>query len=171
MTDEELIKLWKEDIKEQHLQDATYLSPGVYVREIDYSPEIPPFEIQTGTIHARTNRLRARWTIEAHQDLAAMHNIDLEEPEINIHREQNENGTVTYEASYGDLRVRRVLVTHAFRDENWDIERQVREEICREIRDARRANLERQLTDEMAHMITEEVDREILGRIHQGHRF
>jgi hypothetical protein len=144
MTDEELIKLWTEDIKEQHSQDATYLSPGVYVREIDYSPEIPPFEIEE-----RTRRLMARWTIEAPQDLASMHNIDPEDPEITITREENENGTISYNASCGDLRFRRTFSPRAFVD-GWDIESQVRDDVLRAIRARRdrarrdRAYFERQ---------------------------
>jgi hypothetical protein len=40
--------------------------------------------VENKEIKARTRKLKARWTVEAQQDLAAMHNIDLEEEMMDL---------------------------------------------------------------------------------------
>ena len=56
---------------------------NAYPAYADRSSEIG-LTVENREIKARTRKLKARWTVESQQDLAAMHNIDLEEEMMDI---------------------------------------------------------------------------------------
>lgn len=142
MKDSDLETLWKEDIRQQIIEDN---APHEYT--IDCSQTLP-FNIEERTIVPRYNRfegrLRGEWAMEIPQQ-------PYEEPEIVFDRTESSDGnTVEYDASRGDLHVRRSVSTQAIQDADYDIERYVMDEMSRAIRD--------------------EIDRELVDRITESAR-